>query len=461
MTPDQTAPVPAGWYPDPYGASELRWWDGQNWTDSVHPPVSPSPAPEPQASETTQTEADPVAGEPAAAAPVVAAEPIVAEPVAAEPDFAAPVASADAVTSAEAVTAAPVIAEYTSPPSVVTPLEEEPTPSSALPEHAQLSAAEPLPAHDLPPLVEPVLAAQPAADAELPTGPEEAISLAPATPELETPPAVTPATGLPSRRELRQRTVGESEGPLSAHASAPEPAVPDASTPSAFDWMATGVGETQTPPDTAPPTNTQSTTPTMMPAASRASAFAPAEPVAVLGTEPSAGSGSVPVVAAGSWEQEPAASTVNPEELYRSTATRKATVSGWFIAIMPLITGILAIGAVKGAENYPRYVPAGMEWWVFAGAVIAVSYIATVILAIADRRKLDWAGYNHPAHWAWALLSAPIYLLVRTIVVKRETGRNSALLWVWIALTALLVGAWFATTYFAPELIAGYTLPFL
>ena len=28
---------PSGWYPDPSGAEQLRWWDGKGWTDHVKP----------------------------------------------------------------------------------------------------------------------------------------------------------------------------------------------------------------------------------------------------------------------------------------------------------------------------------------------------------------------------------------------------------------------------------------
>jgi hypothetical protein len=28
---------PAGWYPDPTHLAQLRWWDGQQWTEHVHP----------------------------------------------------------------------------------------------------------------------------------------------------------------------------------------------------------------------------------------------------------------------------------------------------------------------------------------------------------------------------------------------------------------------------------------
>lgn len=57
-----------GWYPDPFGAHELRYWDGQTWTDhvsdagvtSVSPPGFAPPATQPAA--TGQPPADPFAG---------------------------------------------------------------------------------------------------------------------------------------------------------------------------------------------------------------------------------------------------------------------------------------------------------------------------------------------------------------------------------------------------------------
>ena len=32
-TPSESSPLPApGWYHDPYGSAQARWWDGQQWT---------------------------------------------------------------------------------------------------------------------------------------------------------------------------------------------------------------------------------------------------------------------------------------------------------------------------------------------------------------------------------------------------------------------------------------------
>ncbi len=40
MTDSTTPIVPAGWYPDPAGSANLRWWNGVAWTDQFQQPYS-------------------------------------------------------------------------------------------------------------------------------------------------------------------------------------------------------------------------------------------------------------------------------------------------------------------------------------------------------------------------------------------------------------------------------------
>ncbi|MEV0615271.1 DUF2510 domain-containing protein [Nonomuraea sp. NPDC050404] len=66
-----TTQTPAGWYPDPYGEPQLRWWDGDQWTDATHVheqgpdqprPGQPSSGPQPQSPTPTLTQPQPPSG---------------------------------------------------------------------------------------------------------------------------------------------------------------------------------------------------------------------------------------------------------------------------------------------------------------------------------------------------------------------------------------------------------------
>jgi Protein of unknown function (DUF2510) len=47
MTNTSGPTTPAGWYPDPAGSENLRWWDGTTWTAHLAPRPTPAPAPTP------------------------------------------------------------------------------------------------------------------------------------------------------------------------------------------------------------------------------------------------------------------------------------------------------------------------------------------------------------------------------------------------------------------------------
>ena len=41
MTETSYAAIPAGWYPDPRGSRQRRWWDGTSWTHALESPPEP------------------------------------------------------------------------------------------------------------------------------------------------------------------------------------------------------------------------------------------------------------------------------------------------------------------------------------------------------------------------------------------------------------------------------------
>lgn len=105
----------------------------------------------------------------------------------------------------------------------------------------------------------------------------------------------------------------------------------------------------------------------------------------------------------------------------------------WIIAMIPLIqlVGILlVVSAVDVAMAMP-----------FLAAIAVGPYIAGIPLAIADHRQLKRMGHQHPAHWAWSVLTSPAYLVARAIAASREHGKGLTPLLVWASLSLLQVAS--------------------
>lgn len=69
------------------------------------------------------------------------------------------------------------------------------------------------------------------------------------------------------------------------------------------------------------------------------------------------------------------------------------------------------------------------------------AYGATVVFAYLDMVALRRLGYSRQFHWAWAFLSSLVYVIGRSVVVKRQAGHGAAPMWVTIALNvAVFVG---------------------
>jgi len=127
----------------------------------------------------------------------------------------------------------------------------------------------------------------------------------------------------------------------------------------------------------------------------------------------------------------------DPTPTHSMTALGDPVVSTgpvWILALTPLIMLMLGmLFLLSGA--------AGPASAAFIVVVLAVPYAMGVVLAMLDRTQLQRAGHRETAHWGWAFLSIPVYLLVRLAAVVRETGRGFGPILTWSALTVFVLGA--------------------
>ncbi|MDQ1583695.1 MAG: hypothetical protein QOF36_1749 [Microbacteriaceae bacterium] len=65
-------------------------------------------------------------------------------------------------------------------------------------------------------------------------------------------------------------------------------------------------------------------------------------------------------------------------------------------------------------------------------------YLVSVLLAYFDWRRLQRDGFVRPFHWAWTFLSGGVYVIGRSVIARRRSGRGLAPIWVWAAV--VLVG---------------------
>lgn len=113
----------------------------------------------------------------------------------------------------------------------------------------------------------------------------------------------------------------------------------------------------------------------------------------------------------------------------------------WIIVLLPLLSLVgLAFFDLSGylasavsSSSAPLRMMTSPGYLAFT-AVGWISYFGTVALAFGDHRALTRLGYRRPFHWAWAFLGAIVYVIGRTVVVKRRSGRGLAPIWVMIAM---------------------------
>ncbi|MEO6944497.1 MAG: DUF2510 domain-containing protein [Lacisediminihabitans sp.] len=109
-----------------------------------------------------------------------------------------------------------------------------------------------------------------------------------------------------------------------------------------------------------------------------------------------------------------------------------STAPIWIIALFPLLQLVIMLLLVTGFG-------AALQLNLVVPVLLGIVYLTTVALAFGDYRILKHSGVNKPAHWSWALLTSPVYLFVRAMVLTRQTGRGFGPVLVWLALAVLSV----------------------
>lgn len=93
-----------------------------------------------------------------------------------------------------------------------------------------------------------------------------------------------------------------------------------------------------------------------------------------------------------------------------------------------------------------------LQW---VGGILLITLLSYVLLGVSvlfswlDYRELKRRGVERPFHWGFAffalVISIGVYIIGRTVVLKRETGSGLTALWVWIGsivLSIIITIAW-------------------
>jgi len=109
------------------------------------------------------------------------------------------------------------------------------------------------------------------------------------------------------------------------------------------------------------------------------------------------------------------------------------------IALSPIITMGLVVVTMRRALELAIPGRTGVDAGDLGVVQIAslVLWLGIVLLAWLDHRTLRDRGLERPFPWAWALLGPLVYLIGRSVVVRRRAGGSAAPLWLYLGLTVL------------------------
>ena len=148
------------------------------------------------------------------------------------------------------------------------------------------------------------------------------------------------------------------------------------------------------------------------------------------------------------YPQQPAyGQTYAPVRPRLADGARIYNVYIWLVVALPFVSLVLLpfyqphFDVVATEHGYTSYGnPFGMFGPMYF-AIVGVGFLAyalSVVFSWLDYRELERIGVVRPFHWAWTFLSALVYVIGRSVIVRRVApGRGLAPIWVTIGLYVL------------------------
>lgn len=148
------------------------------------------------------------------------------------------------------------------------------------------------------------------------------------------------------------------------------------------------------------------------------------------------------------YAQQPAyGQTYAPVRPRLADGARIYNVYIWLVVALPFVSLVLLpfyqphFDVVATEHGYTSY---GNPFGIFGPmyfAIVGVGFLAyalSVVFAWLDYRELERIGVVRPFHWAWTFLSALVYVIGRSVIVRRVApGRGLTPIWVTIGLYVL------------------------
>lgn len=145
--------------------------------------------------------------------------------------------------------------------------------------------------------------------------------------------------------------------------------------------------------------------------------------------------------------QEPYSPEAAAAALKAPEGTKWNTVWIWLVALLPLL-GLIPVlmidwsGYMNGIMSRPTDTTGSLALLTSPGYLLSILgswllYGLCALFAFLDWRQLKAFGVPRPFHFAWVFLSTPVYVIGRSVVVRRRTGHGIAPMWVTIGVMVI------------------------